>query len=129
YGIGRGSGLWGDSHASVHADFSWRENFPVRHFDLTVSRAVAASIFSRNICGTSDSEVVSHTEPVHTPAAPIAMHAAIWRPFAIPPAASTGTSRIGLIARMTSGISTMVDTSLQWPPASHPSAMIMSTPA
>ena len=38
----------------------------------------------------------------------------------IPPAASTGTSRIGLIAFSTSGTRTMVVTSPQWPPASVP---------
>ena len=61
----------------------------------------------------SDSTVASHTEPVHTPAAPIAMHAAIWLPFMMPPAASTGTSRIFFTARTTSGTSTMVETSPQ----------------
>ena len=57
------------------------------------------------------------------------MQAAIWRPFMIPPAASTGTSRIFLIACSTSGTSTMVVTSPQWPPASVPCTTRMSTPA
>ena len=73
--------------------------------------------------------VASQTEPVQTPAAPMAMQAAIWRPFMMPPAASTGTSRIGLIAFSTSGTSTMVVTSPQWPPASVPCTTRMSTPA
>ena len=47
----------------------------------------------------------------------------------MPPAASTGTLRIGLIALMTSGTSTMVETSPQWPPASVPWATRISTPA
>ncbi len=33
--------------------------------------------------------VVSHTEPVQAPAAPMAMQAAICRPVAMPPAAKT----------------------------------------
>ncbi len=77
----------------------------------------------------SDSTVASHTEPVQTPAAPIAMQAAICRPVMMPPAASTGTSRIGLIALITSGTSTMVETSPQWPPASVPCTTRISTPA
>ena len=47
-------------------------------------------------------------EPHHTPWAPSAMAAAIWRPDAIPPAASTGA---GATASTTSGTSTMVATS------------------
>ena len=47
----------------------------------------------------------------------------------MPPAASTGTLRIGLIALITSGTSTMVETSPQWPPASVPWATRISTPA
>ncbi|GKU48006.1 hypothetical protein NJB14194_46230, partial [Mycobacterium montefiorense] len=35
----------------------------------------------------SASSVVSQTEPHHTPSAPSASAAAIWRPRAIPPAA------------------------------------------
>ncbi len=73
--------------------------------------------------------VASHTEPVQAPAAPIAMHAAICRPVMMPPAASTGTSRIGLMALITSGTSTMVETSPQWPPASVPCTTRISTPA
>ena len=85
----------------------------MRPLERTVSRERASIIFSRKISEVSDSCVASHTEPVHTPAAPIAMHAAIWRPVMMPPAASTGTLRIGLIARSTSGMSTMVETSPQ----------------
>ncbi len=47
----------------------------------------------------------------------------------MPPAASTGTLRTGLIARITSGTSTRVDTSPQCPPASPPCATMISTPA
>ena len=93
------------------------------------SREEAAIIFSRKISVVSDSTVASHTEPVQTPAAPIAMQAAICRPVMMPPAASTGTSRIGLIALITSGTSTMVETSPQWPPASVPCTTRISTPA
>ena len=46
--------------------------------------------------------------------------ARIWRPVMIPPAARTGTSRIALIAFITSGTSTSVETSPQCPPASVP---------
>jgi hypothetical protein len=38
----------------------------------------------------------------------------------VPPAASTGTSRIAFTALITSGTTTMVETSPQWPPASVP---------
>jgi len=98
-----------------------RAGLPVRPLERMASREDAAIIFSRKISDVSDSTVASHTEPVHAPDAPSAMHAAIWRPVAIPPAASTGTSRIGLIARSTSGISTSVETSLQWPPFAYTS--------
>ena len=74
----------------------------------------------------SASSVVSHTEPHHTPSAPRASAAAIWRPRAMPPAASTGT---GATASTTSGTSTIVATSPVWPPASVPCATIRSTPA
>ena len=63
----------------------------------------------------SFSATVSQIEPVHTPAAPSAMAAAIWRPEPMPPAPSTGT---GAIASTTSGSSTIVATSPVWPPAS-----------
>src|SRR5439155_21616844 len=113
-GMGNAPGLSGCSQASVQAERNCREYFPVRHLDRTVSRDLAAIIFSRKISEASDSVVASQTEPVHTPAAPIAMQAAIWRPVMIPPAASTGTLRIGLMARSTSGTNTSVDTSPQW---------------
>src|SRR5580692_737740 len=95
-GIGRAPGLLGlRSQASVQAERSWRAGLPVRVFTRTASRLEASIIFSRKISDVSLSVVASHTEPVHTPAAPIAMQPAIWLPFMIPPAASTGTSRIG----------------------------------
>lgn len=68
-----------------------REGLPVRPFDRTVSREVAATIFSRNTSEHSLSGVASQTDPVHAPAAPIAIAAAICAPVMIPPAASTGT--------------------------------------
>ena len=129
-GIGSAPGLSGlRSQASVQAERSWRAGLPVRLFTRTASRLEASIIFSRKISVVSLSTVASHTEPVQTPAAPIAMQAAIWAPFMMPPAASTGTSRIGLIAFSTSGTSTMVVTSPQWPPASVPCTTRMSTPA
>src|SRR6187455_2472971 len=129
-GIGSAPGLSGPrSHASVHTERSCRAGFPVRPFERIASREDAAIIFSRKISEVSDSTVASHTEPVQAPAAPIAMQAAIWCPVMMPPAASTGTSRIGLIALITSGTSTMVDTSPQCPPASVPCATKISTPA
>src|SRR5215831_14139152 len=76
-GIGSGSGASGDCHASVHAERSWRVYLPVRERERTVWRELAASIFSFTIGLVSASIVVSHTDPVHAPAAPIAMHAAI----------------------------------------------------
>jgi hypothetical protein len=89
-GIGNGLGAPSSSHASVQAERSWRQNFPVRDFDRIVLRDVAASSFSLTTGDVSASGVVSQTEPVHAPAAPIAMHAAICRPVTIPPAARTG---------------------------------------
>ena len=113
-GIGSAPGLSGSrSHASVQTERNCRAGFPVRPRERTASREEAAIIFSRKISVVSDSTVASHTEPVHTPAAPIAMQAAICRPVMMPPAASTGTSRIFLIALITSGTSTMVETSPQ----------------
>ena len=95
-----------------------------------MSRDVAASIFC-TVCGAvSASSVVSHTEPVHAPSAPIATAAAICLPVTMPPAASTGVELpIAAKASSTSGISTSVVTSPQWPPASVPCATIRSTPA
>jgi hypothetical protein len=101
------------SHASVQTERSCRAGFPVRLLERTASREDAAIIFSRKISLVSDSTVASHTEPVHAPAAPIAMQAAICRPVMMPPAANTGTSQTGLIALITSGTSTMVETSPQ----------------
>ena len=52
----------------------------MRPAERTVSRDVAASIFC-TVCGAvSASSVVSHTDPVHAPAAPIATAAAICLP-------------------------------------------------
>ena len=84
---------------------------PVIERDRTVPREFAASIFSTAIGFVSASATVSQIEPVHTPWAPSAIAAAIWRPRPIPPAASTGTS--GPTASTTSGTSTIVDTSPQ----------------
>ena len=67
--MGSGSGVSGRSHSSVHAERSMRAGFPVIDRDRTVSDDVAASIFSLMVGTTSDSSVVSHTEPHHTPAA------------------------------------------------------------
>ncbi len=54
------------------------------------------------------------------------MAAAICRPEAMPPAASTGT---GATASTTCGTSTIVEISPVWPPASVPCATIRSAPA
>ena len=58
----------------------------------------------------------------------MAIAAAICLPLIIPPAASTGTFE-SATAWQTSGTSTMVDTSPQWPPASVPETINTSTPA
>src|SRR3954471_16226078 len=97
-GIGSGPGLSGPPHAAVHAERSWREGLPVRPAERTVSREVAASIFCTVYGAVSASSVVSQTDPVQAPAAPRAIAAAIWRPVTMPPAASTGTGRIGAMA-------------------------------
>ncbi len=75
---------------------------------------VAASSLSVTTPPWVFSVTVSQIEPVHTPSAPSAIAAAIWRPDPMPPAASTGTST----ASTTSGMSTIVATSPVWPPAS-----------
>ena len=94
---------------------SWRAGLPVNARDRTVSVDVAASSLSVTTPPLVFSDTVSQMEPVHTPSAPSAMAAAIWRPVPMPPAASTGT---GAMASTTSGISTIVATSPVWPPAS-----------
>src|SRR5215469_5105443 len=77
-GMGSAPGLFGlRSQASVQAERSWRAGLPVRVFTRTASRLDASIIFSRKISLVSLSRVASHTEPVQTPAAPIAMQAAI----------------------------------------------------
>ncbi len=99
---------------------------PVIDRDRTVSEELAAKNLSLTTGTVSASSVVSQTDPHHTPSAPSARAAAIWRPRAMPPAASTGT---GATASTTSGTRTMVATSPVWPPASVPCATIRSTPA
>ena len=73
-----------------------RAGLPVSERDRTVSADVAARNFSFTTGWVSASSVVSHTEPHHTPSAPRARAAAIWRPRAMPPAASTGIGRDGV---------------------------------
>ena len=114
-GIGSGSGLAGSSHSSVHAVRNWRAGLPVDARERTVSDEVAARNFSFTTGCVSASSVVSHTDPHHTPCAPNAIDAAIWRPLPMPPAASTG---VGATASTTSGMSTIVLISPVWPPAS-----------
>src|ERR1700679_4171113 len=104
--MGKAGGAPGVSHASCQAERNCRLNFPVRYLERTVSREVAATSLSRNTSEVSESVVVSHTEPVHAPAAPIAIIPAICLPVMIPPAASTGTLRIFDIAAITSGKNT-----------------------
>ena len=84
-----------------------------------MSDEVAASSAVRS-AGRSEvspySSVVSQAEPIHTPAAPRASAATIWRPEPIPPAASTGTCPP--TASTISGTSTMLAISPVCPPAS-----------
>lgn len=113
-GIGKTSGLSALPQASCHFERSCRLGLPVRAFERIVSRDVASIIFSRNVALASDSGVASQTEPVHAPCAPIAMQAAICPPVMMPPAAITGTFlRVDSTARITSGMSTSVETSPQ----------------
>jgi hypothetical protein len=114
-GIGSVPGDSGRSHASVHAVRSWRAGLPVIARDRTVSLDFAAMSLSITAGPVFDSATVSQIEPVHTPSAPSAIAAAIWRPVPMPPAASTGT---GAIASTTSGMRTMLAISPVWPPAS-----------
>src|SRR2546423_13099568 len=89
--MGSGPGESGPSQASVQALLSCRAGFPVIDRDRSVSEEVAARNFSLTTGWVSASAVVSHTDPVHTPRAPSAIAAAIWRPPAMPPAARTGS--------------------------------------
>ena len=81
-----------------------RACFPVSDRDRIVSAEVAARNFSFTTGWVSASSVVSHTDPHHTPWAPSAIAAAIWRPRPMPPAPSTGRD----VASTISGINTMV---------------------
>ena len=102
-----------------------RACLPVSDRERIVSADVAARNFSFTTGWVSASSVVSHTDPHHTPCAPSAIAAAIWRPRPMPPAPSTGMSTASTI----SGISTIEPISPVCPPASEPWAMIRSTPA
>ena len=95
---------------------SWRAGFPLITRERTVSRDPAAVSFSSTAGAVSLSVVVSQIEPVHTPSAPSAIAAAIWRPDPIPPAARTGTR--SPTASTTSGTKTIAATSPVCPPAS-----------
>jgi hypothetical protein len=88
---------------------------PVDARERTVSLVRARTNLSRTAGVVSASSVVSHTEPVHTTLAPRTMAAAIWRPLAMPPAASTGRPST---ASTMSGMSTMLPMSPVCPPAS-----------
>ena len=74
----------------------------------------------------TSSALASQTDPHQTPAAPSASAAAIWRPEAMPPAASTG--RPPAMSTI-SGVRTMVAIVPVCPPASVPCAISRSTPA
>ena len=107
-GMGSGDGASSASQASVHGLRSCRDGLPVRERERTVSREVAANIFSFTTGLVSASAVVSQTEPHHAPAAPMLMAAAICAPVVMPPAANTGVSAPGAgafaIARQISGL-------------------------
>lgn len=75
--------------ASVQADCNCRDGLPARLRERTLLADVAFSIFSLTVGVVPASAVVSQTEPHQTSEAPIAMQAAICRPVAMPPAAST----------------------------------------
>ena len=120
---------FGDAQASVQADWSCRVGLPVLLLERTVFRAFASNIFFLTVGVVSASGVVNQTEPHHTPAAPIAMQAAICPPVAMPPAASTNMSSLDFTASITSGTTTIVEISPQCPPASVPETTRISTPA
>ena len=104
-----------------------RHGLPVHERERTVSRLRGRRGSAPSApAATSASSTVSHSEPVHTPCAPIASAAAICRPVPMPPAASTG---VGATASITSGQSTTLPISPVWPPPSVPCAMMMSMPA
>src|ERR1700761_4731517 len=75
-GIGRAPGLSGlRSQASVQPERSWRAGWRVRVWVGGAPREGASIIFPGKIALVSLSVGASQTEPVQTPAAPIAMQA------------------------------------------------------
>jgi NAD(P)H-dependent flavin oxidoreductase YrpB (nitropropane dioxygenase family) len=98
----------------LQGERSCRVYLPVRLRERTVCRELAERNFSLITGAVSASAVVSHTEPVQAPSAPIAIQAAICLPVTMPPAARMGISRsYSFNDSRTSGTSTRVDTSPQ----------------
>ena len=122
-GSGSGGGLPGRSHSSCQALRSCRAGLPVRVGERSVSELVARRNLALMASLATSSSLDSHTEPHHTPAAPRASAAAICRPEAMPPAASTG--RLPAMSTI-SGVRTMVAIVPVWPPASVPWAISRS---
>ena len=120
-----GLGLSGRSQASVQSLRNIRAGLPVNERLRTVSRLLAFT-YAACCAGVFEaSSTINHWDPVHTPWAPSANAAAICCPLPIPPAANIGT---GAISLTTWGHRTIEPTSPQWPPASPPCAITMSTP-
>ena len=84
-GMGRGSGVSSRAQASVQSFRSIRQGLPVNARDRTVSPLAAARYAPICAGGHSASWTVSQIEPVHTPALPNAIAAAIWAPLPMRP--------------------------------------------
>ena len=110
-----------------------RAGRPVNTFVSTVPSSRAFPSAMRCRPEIVDSDVNRYAVPICTPAAPSAWAAAMPRPSAIPPAATTGAP----IASTTCGTSAMVPgcestasvrNMPRWPPASNPCAITASQP-
>ena len=110
-----------------------RAGRPVNTLVSTVASSRASSRAARCRSDIADSALGRYAVPICTPAAPRAKAAAIPRPSAMPPAATTGTST----ASTTCGTSAMVPgwestvsvrNMPRWPPASYPCAITASHP-
>ena len=93
----------------------------------TVSPSFASTIARLYLSCADDSMVAANRVPIWTPCAPRANAASICLPFAIPPAAITGTETASTTCGTRANVA--VSSMPLCPPASKPSATTASTPA
>ena len=125
-GIGRKPGQSARSHASVHSVRSWRAGLPLNARERTVCDDGAASIFSTT---SGDMSLSAHGQPDRSGPRALRAHRERRRDLrAVADPARREHRRVGAIASITSGHSTIELISPVWPPASVPCATMMSTP-